>query len=135
MHMRELGSKAGADAVALFEKGLRAIYSPDRRSYGSSLWRPAIESNSQIATFTVRKTALSRACAMIEGGSRQRLEQASEYIGRALSDDLEIIRRIALHAVTEHSRIAALSLVPKLSQHYSRRASSRAVPPARDEIQ
>ncbi len=50
-YARELGRKAGAQAVLIFEKGLRTIYSDERRSYGGSLWRPAIESNSQNRDF------------------------------------------------------------------------------------
>jgi len=47
VHARSFGAKAGLQAVAIFEKGLRAIFSDKRRDYGSTLWRPAIEANAQ----------------------------------------------------------------------------------------
>lgn len=41
----DLGEKAGVNAVSIFEKGLRTIFLGERRSYGSTLWRPAVETS------------------------------------------------------------------------------------------
>jgi hypothetical protein len=50
-HARRFGAKAGLDGIRIFEEGLRAIFSDSRRSYGSTLWRPAIEPNTQNKDF------------------------------------------------------------------------------------
>jgi hypothetical protein len=102
-HARELGGKAGSDAVAIFEKGLRAIFSDERRSYGSSLWRPAIEISAQnLDWHGVENRFVEGMRDTLEGWLNVKPETATEYVGRALKDDSEIIRRIALHSVAEH---------------------------------
>ena len=103
-HARELGAKAGLKAVLIFAKGLRAIFTDRRRSYGSTLWRPAIEASPQNLDFRAAENRFVE-------GMRDALEgwietspddRATDYVNLALGDESEIIRRIALHAVTEH---------------------------------
>ncbi|SDP22073.1 hypothetical protein [Afipia sp. GAS231] len=102
-YARELGRKAGAQAVLIFERGLRTIYSDERRSYGSSLWRPAIESNSQNRDFYGPENRFVEGLRdVLDGWLETAPEAAAIYVEQALKDDLEIIRRVALHAVTEH---------------------------------
>jgi hypothetical protein len=106
LYARELGKKAGAQAVLIFEKGLRTIYSDERRSYGSSLWRPAIESNSQNRDFHGPENRFVEGLRdVLDGWLETAPNAAGIYIGQALKDGSEIIRRIALHAVTEHFEV------------------------------
>jgi len=102
-YARELGRKAGVKAARLFEIGLRQVYSPDRRSYGSSLWRPAIESNPQNHDFYGSENRFVDGLRdVLEGWVETAPAQAEAYIAEALKDESEIIRRIALHTVGEH---------------------------------
>jgi hypothetical protein len=107
---KELGTKAGLPAVTIFEDGLRDIFSDVRRSYGSTLWRAAIEDNEQNADFRAAENRFVE-------GMRNSLDgwigidpmSAKDFIGDALNDDSEIIRRIALHTVTEHFELLKLA--------------------------
>ncbi|MCP4614984.1 MAG: hypothetical protein GY844_00980 [Bradyrhizobium sp.] len=105
-YARELGRKVGEQAVPIFEKGLRTVFSADRRSYGSSLWRPAIERNSQNRDFYGPENRFVEGlCDVLDGWLEIGPGDASKYVGQALQDESEIIRRIALHAVTEHFEV------------------------------
>ena len=102
-HAHELGAKAGLDAVRIFEKGLRTIFSDKRRSYGSTLWRPAIESNPQnLDLWAVENRFIEGMRDVLEGWIEAAPQAATSYVTSALEDDSEIIRRIALHTVSEH---------------------------------
>lgn len=102
-YARELGEKAGGDAVSIFERGLRAIFSDERRSYGSTLWRPAIEVSAQnLDWHGVENRFVEGMRDTLEGWLDAKPEVAAEYVANALKDESEIIRRIALHSVTEH---------------------------------
>lgn len=102
-YARELGRRAGGQAVLIFEKGLRAIYSDERRSYGSSFLRPAIETNSQNRDFHGPENRFVEGLRdVLDGWLEATPDAAGMYVGKALQDTSEIVRRIALHAVTEH---------------------------------
>ena len=102
-HAHELGAKAGVDAVKIFERGLRSIFSDKRRSYGSTLWRPAIESSPQNSDFrAVENRFVEGMRDLLEGWIEASPQAATSYVSSALQDDSEIIRRIALHTVVEH---------------------------------
>lgn len=102
-HACELGMKAGLDAVNIFEKGLRDIFSDKRRSYGSTLWRSAIEASSQNSDFrSVENRFVEGMRDALDGWIEASPILAPSYVARALDDDSEIIRRIAIHTVTEH---------------------------------
>ena len=99
----ELGAKAGLDAVEILERGLKAIFSDKRRSYGSTLWRPAIDANPQNLGFRAAENRFVEGMRdALEGWIEAAPEVATSYVSGALGDDSEIIRRIALHTVTEH---------------------------------
>lgn len=98
-----LGAKAGITAVKIFEEGLRAICADSRRNYGSTLWRPAIEDNSQNSTFRGPENRFVEGMRdALAGWTEMRPDGAVEYVKSALTDELEIIRRVAIHTVTEH---------------------------------
>ena len=50
-NVKLLGSKGRRRAIDIFVEGLRAIFSNERRSYGTTLWRPAIEDSPQNFSF------------------------------------------------------------------------------------
>jgi hypothetical protein len=115
-YARELGRRAGVNATRLFEVGLRQVYSPDRRSYGSSLWRPAIESNPQNRDFYGPENRFVDGLRdVLEGWVETAPAQAGAYIAEALKDESEIIRRIALHTVSEHYDVLQEVLEPNLT--------------------
>jgi hypothetical protein len=102
-YARELGEKAGLDAVSIFEKGLRTIFSDERRSYGSTLWRPAIETSGQNLDWHGAENRFVEGMRdALQGWIDAKPDAATVYVAQALQNKSEIIRRIALHSVTEH---------------------------------
>ncbi|KRP96212.1 hypothetical protein AOQ72_17920 [Bradyrhizobium yuanmingense] len=102
-HAGELGRKSGRDAAAIFENGLRIVFSKERRSYGSALWRPAIETNPQNRDFYGPENRFVEGLRdVLDGWLEAAPVDAIAYVETALKDESEIIRRIALHTVTEH---------------------------------
>jgi len=102
-HARTLGALAGLDAVSIFDRGLKEIFSDKRRSYGSTLWRPAIEANAQNLDWHGAENRLVEGMRdTLDGWFETSPEAAAKYAEQALKDKSEIIRRIALHMVTEH---------------------------------
>ncbi len=102
-HAGEYGAKAGLKAVLIFEKGLRSIFSDKRRGYGSTLWRAAIEESSQNTDLRAAENRFVEGMRdSLNGWIETSAEAARDYVLPALRDDSEIIRRIALHTVTEH---------------------------------
>jgi len=105
-HARELGRKSGRSAAAIFENGLRIVFSKERRSYGSALWRPAIETNSQNRDFYGPENRFVEGLRdVLDGWLETAPADASAYVETALKDEAEIVRRIALRAVTEHFEV------------------------------
>lgn len=105
-HARELGRKSGRNAAVIFENGLRTVFSKERRSYGSALWRPAIETNSQNRDFYGPENRFVEGLRdVLDGWLETAPVDATAYVETALKDESEIIRRIALHAVTEHFEV------------------------------
>jgi hypothetical protein len=102
-YAKELGSKVGLTAVKIFENSLRAIFSDERRGYGSTLWRPAIEANKQNMDFRAAENRFVEGTRdSIEGWIETDPSKAIQYLKNALKDEAEIIRRIAIHTTTEH---------------------------------
>jgi hypothetical protein len=105
-YARELGRKSGQNAASIFENGLRIVFSKERRSYGSGLWRPAIETNTQNRDFYGPENRFVEGLRdVLDGWLETAPVAASAYVETALKDKSEIIRRIALHTVTEHFEV------------------------------
>jgi len=102
-YANELGVKAGLSAVQIFEQGLRAIFSDSRRGFGSTLWRPAIEDNSQNLDFRGPENRYVEGMReALAGWVETKPAEATEYVSAALKDKAEIIRRMAIHTVTQY---------------------------------
>jgi hypothetical protein len=102
-YAKQLGAKAGLCAIKIFEDGLRAIFSDSRRGYGSALWRPAVENNSQNMDFRGPENRFVEGMRdALAGWIETKPNEAVAYVKAVLSDDAEIIRRIAIHTVTEY---------------------------------
>ena len=115
-YAHELGRKAGVKGARLFEIGLRQVYSLDRRSYGSSLWRPAIENNPQNRDFYGPENRFVEGLRdVLEGWVETAPTQTGAYVAEALKDESEIIRRIALHTVSEHYDVLHKAFEPNLT--------------------
>jgi hypothetical protein len=100
---RTLGALAGIEAVSIFGSGLRAIFTDQRRSLGSMWWRPAIEDNEQNRDWNGPENRFVEGMReTLEGWFENNPDSASSYIEKALKDDVEVIRRIALYMITEH---------------------------------
>ncbi|TGT87189.1 MULTISPECIES: hypothetical protein [unclassified Mesorhizobium] len=102
-HAKTLGVQGGLQAVKIFENGLRIIFSDPRRNFGSSLWRPAVETNSQNASFRGPENRYVEGMRnALSGWLEASPNNAVNYVKATLSDESGIIKRIAIHAVTEH---------------------------------
>lgn len=102
-HAKTIGRKAGLRAVRIFEEGLRAIFSDTRRSYGSTLWRPAVEPNEQNTEFgSVENRFVEGMRDSLAGWIEASPSDAVSYVKELLVDKADIIRRIAVHSVTEY---------------------------------
>jgi hypothetical protein len=100
---RALGAKAGLSAVQIFEEGVRAIFTDQRRRYGSGLWRPAIEDNQQNMDFKAAENRFVEGMRdSLAGWIEAAPIAASDFVNAALHDELEIVRRIAIHTCTEN---------------------------------
>jgi hypothetical protein len=102
-HAKRFGAKAGLPGIQIFEEGLRAIFSDAPGSYGTRLWRPAIEPHTQNMNFRdVENRFVDGMRDALAGWIEARPYEAAEYVKNALTDPSEIIRRIAIHTVTEN---------------------------------
>jgi hypothetical protein len=102
-YAKQLGEKVGLPAIKIFEDGMRAIFSDSRRGYGSTLWRPAIEDSSQNMDFRGPENRFVEGMRdALAGWIETNPDEAVEYVKRALNDEAEIVRRVAIHTVTEY---------------------------------
>jgi hypothetical protein len=102
-YAKELGAKAGLPAVEIFEKGLREIFGDPRRRYGSTLWRPAIETNQQNLDFRGPENRFVEGMRdSLAGWIEVNPTEAAAFVTNALADEEEIVRRIAIHTTTEN---------------------------------
>jgi hypothetical protein len=101
-----LGAKAGLRAATIFSDGLKAIFTDERRPYGSTLWRPAIEDNEQNLDFRSTENRFVEGLRdVLAGWMEVDANSASQFVKDALHSGIEIMRRIAIHAVTEHFEV------------------------------
>ena len=97
-----LGSKAGKEAVDVFIRRLREVYSEDVRAKASWLFRPAVEEHKQNHNWGGADNRFVE-------GTRDALiawvdhdpASAMPYIEALLGDDAEIVRRVAFHILNE----------------------------------
>jgi hypothetical protein len=102
-YAKELGAKAGLAAVEIFEQGLRGIFGDPRRRYGSTLWRPAIETNPQNWDFRGPENRFVEGMRdSLAGWIEANPIEAAAFVKNALMDEEEIVRRIAIHTTTEN---------------------------------
>ena len=116
-HAKKFGAKAGLAGIRIFEVGLRAIFSDARRPYGSTLWRPAIEPNAQNMDFRdVENRFVDGMRDALAGWIDAKPDDAKEFVATALTDKSEIIRRIAIHTVTENFDLLSASFEAVIDQ-------------------
>ncbi len=110
------GSKAGKRAADIFAARLREMFSDERRSLGSSTWRPAVEDSPQNHDFRgVENRFVEGLRNVLVGWIEVSVDQVKAYISDTLGDQAEIIRRIAIHTVNEHFAILQPVFEPKIS--------------------
>lgn len=114
-HSKALGTKAGNRSVEIFAARLKQIYSEVKHSYPSTLRRAAIEDSDQNVD---SHGADNR---FVEGMRDTLLswldtnpERARPYVAAMLDSEWEIIRRIALHVVSERFESLAAIFEPRI---------------------
>jgi hypothetical protein len=116
-YAKDLGRKAGLQGIKVFEDVLRTVFSNSRRNYGSILWRAAIENNPQNAYSQGPENRFVDGMRdAVEGWIETNSHEAVEYVSSALNDEEEIIRRIAIHTVTEQFELLQLSFERRIDQ-------------------
>jgi hypothetical protein len=115
-HSKSFGRKAGRRAADIFAKRLKEMFYDERRSLGSSTWRPAIEDSPQNHDFRhVVNRFVEGLRDVLAGWIEVSPDDVKSFIGDALGDQAEILRRIAIHTVTEHFAILQPVFEPKIS--------------------
>ena len=101
-HIITFGTKAGAESAQIFAERLRAVFTDKRRPYQSSLWRPAIETHPQNFDWRGAENCF------VEGLRDVLLAWAATgsadtktFVASLLKEDVDILRRIALHVIDE----------------------------------
>ncbi|HXJ01395.1 MAG TPA: hypothetical protein VNH44_09230 [Micropepsaceae bacterium] len=118
-HAKTFGAKAGAQSARIFSDRLRQLFGNEHRPYSSSVWRPAVEESSQNLRSRGPENAFVDGLRdVIAGWIEASQDSAVEFVEKALADDAEVIRRIALHTITEHFQalhdIFVRAITPKL---------------------
>jgi hypothetical protein len=110
------GSKAGKRAADIFADRLRAVFSDNRRSFGSYTWRPAIEDSPQNhESRGIENRFVEGLRNVLAGWIDISPDQVKAYVGDTLCDQAEIIKRIAIHTVTEHFAILQPVFEPNIN--------------------
>jgi len=101
-HINTFGAKAGIESARIFVERLRAVFTDKRRPYESSMWRPAIETHPQNYDWRGPENRF------VEGLRDVLLSWAATgdkcvnmFISDLLKDNLDILRRVALHVIDE----------------------------------
>jgi hypothetical protein len=101
-HAAPFGQKAGKAASDIFADRLRQLFGDERRPYGSTMWRAAIESSPQNYDFRAAENAFVEGLRdVLLSWLDSEPDAARAYVALALRDKQEIVRRIAVHCVTE----------------------------------
>jgi hypothetical protein len=99
-HAAPLGERVGEQAAGSFLSRVRELYSEDMHARASYLFRPAIEEHDQNYDWGGADNRLVEALrdcliAWVDSGANA----ASTYIEKLLNDEIEIVRRIAIHLI------------------------------------
>jgi hypothetical protein len=105
---KKIGETIGEPAWMLMSERIREVMKCEGNDEWSFIWQPAIEDHPQNEHHDECRNILVYACrevllAIIEKNS----EMASRHIGACLNDELQIIRRIGIHALNTKFNLAS----------------------------
>ncbi|HEY3778674.1 MAG TPA: hypothetical protein VGL35_11515 [Rhizomicrobium sp.] len=101
-HIETFGIKAGEESAHILAARVRAVFSDRRRPYQSSLWRPAVETHPQNYEWRGAENRFVEGLREIVLAWFNTGEASAQvYVAALLADDLDIMRRIALHIIDE----------------------------------
>ncbi|MCZ6803137.1 MAG: hypothetical protein O7D86_04185 [Proteobacteria bacterium] len=105
-HVPAFGGKTGQAASAIFVERLREIFDPER-TRGTSYWsRPAIEEHEQNHSWEGPENRLVEGLRdILLHWIDHDLQPAHDFVLALLSDDTEIIRRIAIHTLNHRWQV------------------------------
>lgn len=101
-HARLFGIRTGKNAADLFVDKIREVFNSDVSKMASRMWRPAVEDHYQnsdykeIYNFTVEGLR-----DVLLGWIERDPEHARDFVETLLTDDLDMLRRIAIYTVSQ----------------------------------
>lgn len=109
-HAKTFGSKIGNAAAGVFIERIREVFCSEIHKEHSSIYRAAIEDHDQNHQFREAENLLVEGLRDVLCGWVERNETgAVEYVKALVSDELEILRRIAIYIINKHwSRLRSL---------------------------
>lgn len=113
----KVGQVIGLDAITLLQKRLETILQRQNDDLYSALWRPAIEEHSQNMSRedAVESVLISFRDALL-GLTSSYSETTEAYIKQLLTSEYNVIKRVAVHVISEHFDIWNDSTNPILVQ-------------------
>lgn len=101
-HSRRFGEKVGKKAAEVLRQRVRDVFGEGTRSKYSQAYRPAVEDHAQNHAWrSVENCAIEGLRDVLLSWCEYGREQAKLFVEDMLSDDLEIVRRIAIYLVSE----------------------------------
>jgi hypothetical protein len=102
-HAKQIGARAGKQAVEIMMERVREVFSTPLRRDHSSVFRPAVEDDAQNHQWrSAENRVVDGLRDALLGWADQSTEDARAEIKRMLTDDLQIVRRVAIYALGQH---------------------------------
>lgn len=110
-HASAFGRRAGARAADLMLQKIRQVFGPDGHGLSSSLYRPAVEDHAQNHEWRRVENAFIEGCRdVLLSWVDLDSEVAGKLVEDLIRDQVEIVRRIAIHVLNEKWQL--------IRQHY-----------------
>lgn len=101
-HANTIGAKAGRVASDIFLDRIREVFREGNRDHASWLWRPAIEEHAQNHSWNGPENRFVEGLRdVLLSWVDHDLDTVRPFIGTLLRDEVEIIRRIGIHVLSQ----------------------------------
>jgi hypothetical protein len=101
-HARDFGKRAGMESATMFRDGLREIFTRGGRATWSYLFRPAVEDHGQNHSSRAPDNCFVEGLRdVMLGWCDTAAVHAKQFVGDLLHSDVEMLRRIGIHVLSE----------------------------------